>query len=693
MQPRLPAEGPSTGSRAPAGSDPFRSPGAPGRPAAPAALAVGPDGRIVHWSSAAAELLGVPAEEVAGRRVADLAHDDDGRATIAAALAEASAGRPQAGVRAVLRDTAGAPARAVELSCDPMDDGLVAVIVAPARPPHPPAATGPGPDDVPSRTPRSRLALLSEAGARLGSTLDVRRTGAELVGLVLPGLADAACVLVLERFIAGDDFPERAGGGAVTRRIASGAVDPASPGWPAALASHELVTCQPGAPYADCMEFDRTIAFSGGLAVPLRARGTVLGCLVLLRGQARPAFDSHDIALAEDLAARAAVCLDNARLYDRERRTALTLQSSMLPTGLREPLGLEIAHRYLPAGDLTCVGGDWYDAIPLPGGRVALVVGDVMGHGTGAAATMGQLRTAVRALAGLDPRPEDVLHRLDEMIEDMGGAPNATCVYAVYDPVEQTCAVARAGHVPPVVLHPDGRTEILDIPPGLPLGIGGEAFESRTVRLADGCTLVLVTDGLVESRDRDIDAGIEALRETLAGAPRGLEEICDLAVEALRPGDDRADRDDIALLLARVRALPPDRIAATTLPAEAGAARRARRFVRDALAAWGLDGLAPAVVPAVGELVDDAARHGPGPFGVRLLRGTSLVCEVADRSGAAGPDPDRSCTDASRALAGNGRGSWTTGLPAVRRGTRLVPGGRILWCELPLAPPQPHESH
>ena len=730
VRPRLPAEGPRpAGSGEPAACAPSRTPDTPRppAPAAPAALAVGPDGRIVHWSSAAADLLGLPADRVAGSSVAGLAHDEQGRRAIAAALTDAAAGRRRAGVRAVLRDRAGRPDLPVELSCDPMDDGLVSVIVAPARPPHPPS----GPDDPPGPTGHADpaghagLALLSEAGARLGNTLDMRRTGAELVGLVLPRLADAACVLILERFIAGDGFPDRLGeGGVVTRRIASGAAGPDAPGLPAALASRDdLITCEPGAPFADCVRQGRTIAFGGGptdtgpghagghtgVAVPLRARGIVLGCVIMLRGSNRPAFDPDDIALAEDLTARAAVCLDNARLYDRERRTALTLQSSMLPTGLREPPGLEIAHRYLPAGDLTCVGGDWYDAIPLPGGRAALVVGDVMGHGTGAAATMGQLRTAVRALAGLDLPPEGVLHRLDEMIEDMGGAPNATCLYAVYDPVNRTCSVARAGHVPPLVLHPDGRTEVLDIPPGLPLGIGGEAFETRQVRLADGCTLVLVTDGLVESRDRDIDAGLDALRATLAGAPRGLEEICDLAVEALRPGGDRADRDDIALLLARVRPLPPDRIAATTLPSGArAAARRARRFVRDTLDGWALDGLAPAAVPAVAALVDEAARHGTGPLEVRLLRGAALVCEVADRSGtpypgtghpdaspsapspaAPAPPPAVSTARPAGAPFGKARGARASraGTPPLRGGTRAVPDGRVLWCELPITPP------
>ncbi|MFI0355828.1 SpoIIE family protein phosphatase [Actinomadura sp. 9N407] len=637
------------------------------RPQTPATLAVDPDGRVVHWSSAAAELFGPAAGEAIGRPIVELVRDDQ-HEQIKTALAEAAAGRRSKGVLAVqCCDTSTCD---IELSWDPMDGGGLVAIIA-----NPTMELGTAGD-----TGRARLALLSEASIRIGSTLDIRRTGAEVMEVAVPRLADAAGVLVRERLIAEDEYPGRDGDGeTVVRRIAAGdAGGPGTARWRAEFALDELAVYPATSPYARCMELGQAVTFGGGLAVPLRARGTVLGCVVLVRGDGRPAFDNQDVTLAEELAARAAVCIDNARLYDRERRTALTLQSSLLPTGLREPLGLEIAHRYLPASDLTGVGGDWYDVIPLPGGRVALVVGDVMGHGTGAAATMGQLRTAVRTLAGLDLPPEDVLQRLDAMIEGMGGMQNATCVYATYDPVGQQCAVARAGHIPPLILRPDGSTEVLDCPPGLPLGIGGEPFETRRVRLGDDCTLVLLTDGLVESRDRDIDAGIRVLRRTLAGPRRGLEQICDVAIEALRPNHDR---DDIALLLARVRPLSADRIAAVTLPPEPRSAGRARRFARETLAEWGLDGLAYTAELAIGELAANAVRHGAGPIEVRLMRGAVLVCEVADSSSAR---PEPRCPDT---LAEGGRGLQMVRALAARWGTRTLPHGKIVWCEMPITPP------
>lgn len=644
------------------------------RPVTPATLAVELDGSIVLWSSAAAELFALSTGDAVGRDIVDLVRGDE-HEQVKTALAEAAAGRRWRGVLAVL--CCGGSACDIELCWDPVAAGdgrtLVSVIATPT--------TDLGFDLTPDAG-QVRLALLSEASIRIGSTLDIHQTGAELMDVAVPRLADAAALLVQERLIAEDEFPDRATDGeAVVRRIAAGVTDPELDEWKTEFSLDELTVYPAWTPYAQCMATARPVLFgprSSLLAVPLRARGKVLGCVALMRRQDRPGFGHQDVALAEELAARAAVCIDNARLYNRERRTALTLQSSLLPTGLQQPLGLEIAHRYLPASDLTGVGGDWYDVIPLPGGRVALVVGDVMGHGTDAAATMGQLRTAVRTLAGLDLPPEDVLHRLDQMIQDMGGMQNATCLYSTYDPVDRVFAVSRAGHIPPIVLHTDGSTEVLEVPPGLPLGIGGESFETRQTRLADDCTLVLLTDGLVESRDRDIDAGIAALRATLEGPRRGLEEICDVAIEALRPNHDR---DDIALLLARVRALAADSIAALTLPPEAASARRARGLVRDALAAWSLPGLIHTAELLVSELVTNAVQHGRGPIEVRLLRAATLVFEVADSS------PARPSPRAADPLAETGRGLHLIKLLAGRWGTRPGATGKIVWCELPITPP------
>jgi anti-sigma regulatory factor (Ser/Thr protein kinase) len=318
------------------------------------------------------------------------------------------------------------------------------------------------------------------------------------------------------------------------------------------------------------------------------------------------------------------------------------------------------------------VGGDWYDVIPLPGCRSALVVGDVMGHGTRAAATMGQLRTAARTLASLDLPPDEVLFTLNRMSQDLDPTQIATCVYAVYDPVTRGCALASAGHVPPVLIHPDRSTEIVDLPPGLPLGIGSDPPETRVLTLPAGSVLALYTDGLVESRQRDIDAGIMALRRLLAGPAVGLEDMCDLTISSQRPGHER---DDIALLLARVRELDPDEFASFPLTDDPRFVGRARRFVRATLASWGLVHLADTTELIVSEMVTNALKHGWPPIQLRLLRGQTLVCEVSDGSSAVpalrSPSPDDD----------TGRGLQLIKRFAHRWGTRPTPQGKIVWVE------------
>jgi serine phosphatase RsbU (regulator of sigma subunit) len=405
------------------------------------------------------------------------------------------------------------------------------------------------------------------------------------------------------------------------------------------------------------------------LAVPLLARGNVLGFAVFTRRPECEPFREQDIALAEELAGRTAICIDNARLYGRERRTALTLQSSLLPKELEKPLGLEIASRYLPASDPAGVGGDWFDVIPLSGCRVALVVGDVMGHGVRAAATMGQLRTAARTLASLDLSPAEVLFRLNEMTQSLGPAQITTCVYATYDPVTSDCVLARAGHVPPILLLPDGTTELIDVPTGLPLGIGHEPYEVRKVRLPADGVLALYTDGLVESRLWDIDTGIDAFRSLLSRSRRSLESICAATLSSHETDDDR---DDIALLLARVCGLPPDRLARWTLTAGPGATVEAGRLVRETLLDWGLDGAATTGELLVRGLVADVIGSVRGPIEVRVLRGGTLVYEVAAAAVPAPyvlPDEDGEIDHE------------VVPRLSYRSGTRWTFGGRINWCE------------
>lgn len=340
------------------------------------------------------------------------------------------------------------------------------------------------------------------------------------------------------------------------------------------------------------------------LVVPMVAHDTVVGLAQFSRTKGSEPFGERDRAVAVELAARAAVCIDNARLYRREHERALILQRSLLPPGDPEAAGLDIACRYLPGNAATEVGGDWFDVIELPGHRTALVVGDVMGRGLRAAVAMGELRTAVRTLALLDLEPAEVLTALDEIARGLG-APGgsqqasraalhsrdadrsevylATCVYAVYDPVTRRCTIANAGHMPPVLVEPPDEAGVprpallLEVPPGMPLGVGGEPFEEVEVDLPEGALLALYTDGLVESRDHPLEEGLRGLREALADPVRPLEDVCDHVLNTL---DTRHGEDDIALLMARVQGLPVDAVGDWQLPREARSVGRARELAR-----------------------------------------------------------------------------------------------------------------
>ena len=302
------------------------------------------------------------------------------------------------------------------------------------------------------------------------------------------------------------------------------------------------------------------------ILAPLRGRRRVIGAALFLRRPERIAFEPDDLLVAAQLATHSALGIDKAVLYGREAYIADELQRTMLPETLPRPTGVRLASRYLPAAETARVGGDWYDAIPLPGSRVALVVGDVMGHSMTSAAIMGQLRTTAQTLAGLDLPPQEVLHHLDEQAQRLGVDRMATCLYAVYDPVSHRITIANAGHPPPVLLHLGGRAEVLRVPAGAPIGVGGVDFEAVELDAPAGATLLLYTDGLVESRLRDVWTGIEQLREKLAAVaqltgpdhPPPLEALCDEVLDMLGPGDRD---DDIALLAARFDGIAPSDVA------------------------------------------------------------------------------------------------------------------------------------
>ncbi|EPD55062.1 MULTISPECIES: SpoIIE family protein phosphatase [Streptomyces] len=417
------------------------------------------------------------------------------------------------------------------------------------------------------------------------------------------------------------------------------------------------------------------------ILAPLRGRRRVIGAALFLRRPERLAFEADDLLVAAQLATHSALGIDKAVLYGREAYIADELQRTMLPETLPRPTGVRLASRYLPAAETARVGGDWYDAIPLPGSRVALVVGDVMGHSMTSAAIMGQLRTTAQTLAGLDLPPQEVLHHLDEQAQRLGTDRMATCLYAVYDPVSHRITIANAGHPPPVLLHLGGRAEVLRVPPGAPIGVGGVDFEAVELDAPAGATLLLYTDGLVESRLRDVWTGIEQLREKLAATaqltgpdhPPPLEALCDEVLDMLGPGDRD---DDIALLAARFDGIAPSDVAYWFLEPEDAAPGRARRLARRALSRWGMEDLSDSVELLVSEVVTNAVRYASRPVTLRLLRTDVLRCEVGDDV------PQLPRLRQARATDEGGRGLYLVNKMARRWGATRLSTGKVVWFEL-----------
>jgi GAF domain-containing protein/anti-sigma regulatory factor (Ser/Thr protein kinase) len=540
---------------------------------------------------------------------------------------------------------------------------------------------------------RRRLELLHDASVRIGTTLDVTRTAEELTEVAVPQFADYATVDLPESVLRGE---EPAAVGVGLRRVALGAINDGSNlfgvgdsvGFLSSTPQARCLACGQPVLEPELNEAGGWIANAPGrsgkimmagihslIAVPLIARGVILGVVCFYRSQRPGAFEEDDVSLAHELVGRAAICIDNARRFTREHNMALALQRSLLPQGMPEQNAVEVAYRYLPAR--AGVGGDWFDVIPLSGARVALIVGDVVGHGVHAAATMGRLRTAVHNFSALDLPPEDLLGRLDELLARLDTAdPGATCLYAVYDPVTRHCTLARAGHLLPVVVLPDGTAYFPDVPAGLPLGLGGPPFEAVDLTLPEGSRLVLYTDGLIEHRSRDIDLGLEQLRTTLAARPGAPpEETCEAVLDAMLPVHPAGSYDDVALLVARTRALDPGRTVHWDIPADPAAVSRSRSAVIALLADWGLDELAFTTELIVSELVTNAIRYGVGPIGLRLLRDRALICEVSDCSSTS-PRLRR-----ARTTDEGGRGLFLVAQLADRWGTRYTANGKAIWTE------------
>ncbi|MCF3130184.1 SpoIIE family protein phosphatase [Streptomyces olivochromogenes] len=573
-------------------------------------------------------------------------------------------------------------------------------------------------DVTDSRRARERLAILGEASKRIGTTLDVMQTGQELADLAVPLLADYATVDLAESVPLGEGplapLGPQGGHPRAFRRAGLASIHQGAPDSPTLRG--EPVPVPPASPFVGVLHsgkshFEPVLDTSPGtwaeshdaapaaihegtahsrMIVPIHARGAVLGVAMFVRTADRAPFEEDDLLLAEELVSWAALALDNARQYARERSAALALQRHLLPHHATGGSAADVAWRYVPADSHHGVGGDWFDVIALPGARVALVVGDVVGHGINAAATMGQLRTAVRTLAGMDIPPDELMARLDEQVirlaeadadpgDASGATMAATCLYAVYDPVTRSCTIARAGHPPPAIIDPHGGVTFPDLPAGAPLGLGLVPFESVTLQLPEDSVLALYTDGLIEDRNQDIDTGMQRLGTALAQPGLPPDELGASVVDTLSAS---APGDDVTLLLAQTRSLGPDQVASWQLPADPAAAGRARALATGQLAQWGLDYLSPSTELIVSEMVTNAIRHSDGTIGLRLIHHEVLTCEVYDTSNSH-PRLRRPHT-----MDENGRGLLLVSQLSRRWGTRHTLEGKLVWAEQQLTPSQ-----
>ncbi|HEX3961730.1 MAG TPA: SpoIIE family protein phosphatase [Trebonia sp.] len=566
--------------------------------------------------------------------------------------------------------------------------------------------------------PRLMRAMLQETFQGIDNTLDFADLASRLMEKLVPHFCTAGDLLVLESLVGDDEFPTHGPDGNHPLRRLAVKHKLNDPAWQAAFPDGEILRYPPGSPYVRCIESGEAVlepvitgeaarqlskqwrrkpvakllAGVSMLILPLIAKDTTLGFFVCTREPGTHKFGPYEMEIGTEFATRAAVLIDAARQYNREHATALTLQRSMLPRDLTAPSSVEVKHRYLPGSALVEVGGDWYESICLPGGRVALVIGDVAGHGVRAAVTMGRLRTAIQTLARLELPPAESLQQLDSLMDAMQGSSDphfATCAYAVYDAVTGEMELASAGHLPPLLVNPDGSNELLQIcSPSPPLGVGAamdanDGYETRRVQVQDGSLLLLYTDGLVEDREKDIQEGLDWLKETFGpGSPQEpLEDLCKKSLREVY-SNVHTKRDDIAVLIAKLRRIPEDNRMIWELAPEEISVRQARTLIRDPMKRWGLEDYLPVTELLVSELVTNAVRYGSrGEFSTgadiefRLILEGGLTCEVYDSSPAL-PRVLQVDRDAE-----NGRGLHVVSQLSQRWGSRRTPGGKVVWCE------------
>ncbi|MGY3205220.1 SpoIIE family protein phosphatase [Streptomyces sp. TE5632] len=565
-------------------------------------------------------------------------------------------------------------------------------------------------EDLEYAAVREHLEFLNEVSSRIGTSLDLSRTIVEVSKAVVPRFTDVAGTYLREQVVAGEGFDEGVPDTTTMwHRVALEHTD--EPGrWDDVVPVGEAMPFPAHTPFFQCMttgepvlvpriteemghaiasQFEKRdirplITGRSMLVVPLKARNAVLGFMILLRHPERQDFNDMDRVTGAELAARAGLVLDNARMYTYQENVAETLQESMLPHIPPRMAGCEIATRYLPGTLLGRVGGDWFDSVKLPGARTAFVVGDVMGHGLNSAAMMGQLRTAVQTMAALDLPPAQLLRNLDDLAQRLGDTYLATCLYAVYDPIASELHLANAGHVPPVLVRAaDGRSELLDLPTGAPIGVGGVPFETVRVRVEPGDRLVMCTDGLVEVRGEDIGVGLATLCESAAHPASSMDDACDTIIRALAVTFSEAGRggrkDDVALLMARLSGIEPDHVAEWRLVPDPSEVARARAMVREQLHEWGVGKPADHAELMVSELVTNAVRHAHArPVALRLVHGDTLLCEVEDDDHELPTLLDAEPTDEA------GRGLRVVSTLAREWGTSRTTFGKTVWFELTL---------